>query len=148
LFTLLLIGCEDQVLLVENEIASDSNDDPPDDGDNSDITDRPKIRVLREGAKVYIVDRTDKKWDVTHADTAYGFKPEEFQFGLGPDAIKPISDAEMICEGFPGYPVFDDPRLVMGVKLSGEVRAYPIDIMSRHEVANEQFGEAFVSVAY
>ena len=135
-------GCQDQVFLIDVNENTEQQDDKTDDFD-------PKSsHVLREGDRVFIVDRTEKRWEVTHAEKVYGFKPEEFQFGLGPNAIKPVLNPEMLCAGDAGYPLADETPLVMGVDFMGYQRAYPIDVMSRYEVANEIFGAAHVAVAY
>ena len=98
--------------------------------------------------RVFITDRTGKQWDVTHARDRYGFKPSQFQFGLGPDAIRPIDGPQMLAVGDEDYPSDKGNFLVLGASITGEERAYPIGVMSRHEVANEVFGEAHVAVAY
>ena len=54
----------------------------------------------------------------------------------------------MLSPGDEGYPSDDDDFLVIGVNLKGFTRAYPIYIMRWKEVANEQFGDAHVAVAY
>ena len=54
----------------------------------------------------------------------------------------------MLSPGDPGYPLDTDSFAIMGTTLNGFTRAYPILVMSRHEVANERFGEAHVAVAY
>ncbi len=54
----------------------------------------------------------------------------------------------MLSPGDEGYPSDDDDFLVIGVNLNGFTRAYPIYIMRWKEVANEQFGDAHVAVAY
>lgn len=100
------------------------------------------------GDKIFIVDRTGKKWDITHAVEEYGFEPEKFQYGLGPNAIKPILKPQMICPGEAGYPEDNDPQTVVGAALEGEVRAYPLTVMASHEIADEKFGDAHVAVAY
>ncbi len=105
------------------------------------------VAVSRSDDTVVIVDQTGKRWDVGHGRT-YGLSPSKYQFGLGPFAIAPIQNPQMLGPDDPGYP---DPRQtfrMMGVALNGSVRAYPLGIMSRHEVANEVFGDAHVSVAY
>ncbi len=56
------------------------------------------------GDKIYITDRTGKKWNVTHATENYGFETGNFQYGLGPFAITPINNPEMISPGEPGSP--------------------------------------------
>ncbi|RME00405.1 MAG: DUF3179 domain-containing protein [Calditrichaeota bacterium] len=100
------------------------------------------------GQKIYIVDQTGKRWDVTHAVEKYGFKAEAFQYGLGPDAIPPLLHPEMLSPGEPGYPGAHDSFLVLGARIEEEARAYPIDVMSRHEIVDEVFDATYVAVAY
>ena len=104
------------------------------------------IERLEDG--FFIEDVTGKRWDVTHALSQYGMQPSRFQYGLGPQAIQPIANPHMLLSGEPGYPDTSDAFLVMGVNLNGFIRAYPIQVMGWHEVANEKFGEAHVAVAY
>ncbi len=105
-------------------------------------------RVIRENGRVYIVDRVGQEWDVTSAEEKYNMKADEFQFGIGKNAIRPISDPQFIHSGISSFPDTDATFLVMGVSLNGDDRAYPIDVMSRHEVVTEKFADAHVSVAY
>ena len=74
--------------------------------------------------------------------------PERFAHGLGIHFIRPILNPRMLSPGDEGYPSDDDDFLVIGVNLNGFTRAYPIYIMRWKEVANEQFGDAHVAVAY
>jgi hypothetical protein len=97
---------------------------------------------------IFITDRTGKQWDVTHARDKYGLQPENFQFGLGQNAIKPILLPKMLSPGDEGYPNENSTMLVMGINLNNNIRAYPISIMSQYEVADEVFGDAHVAVAY
>ncbi len=108
------------------------------------LADRPNNQ---DQGPLVIRDRTGKTWDVTHAQN-YAMVPSGFQYGLGPFTITPIMDPQMLSPGDQNYPPKDDNFLVMGTSLNGFTRAYPINVMSRHEVANEQFGEAHVAVAY
>ena len=101
-----------------------------------------------EEEKVFITDHTGKSWDVTHAVRKYGMEPSMFGNGLGPFAIKPIINASMLSPGDLNYPLDSQGILVIGTSLNGFTRAYPIEILSRFEVANEKFGEAHVAVAY
>ncbi len=105
-------------------------------------------QVTTENDLIYITDRTGKRWEVSHAAKNYGMRPERFQFGLGPNAIRPILSPQMISPGEPGYPVADATFLVLATRISQEARAYPISVMSQHEVADEKFGDAHVAVAY
>lgn len=105
-------------------------------------------RVIRENGKVFIVDRVGQEWDVTNAEQKYDMKADEFQFGIGKTAIRPISDPQFIHSGISSFPGADETFLVMGVSINGDNRAYPIDVMSRHEVVTEKFGDAHLAVAY
>ena len=69
-----------------------------------------------------------------------------FQFGIGKDTIASIDDPKFVSP--------DDPRLaargvtgetrVLGVEIDGISRAYPVDLMSLHEVVNDEFdGKAY-----
>ena len=142
LFTgLVITGCGDQSLSPQGPVSTTREgayDTPP----------APATAPSSSSGRFLITDQTGKNWDVTHAWQRYGFIPEEFQFGLGPLAIPPIMDPQMLAPGDPGYPEDSASFLTMGVFLNGSARAYPIRIMSRHEVANERFGEIRAAVAY
>jgi hypothetical protein len=87
-----------------------------------------------------------KWWDVTDAD----IDVEKFDHGLGADRIPSIDG--------PKFAKFEDSVYsrsadsltmeVIGVEIEGEARAYPIRVMSRHELVNDVFGEAHVTVAW
>ena len=100
------------------------------------------------GEKVYITDRTGKKWDVTHAIANYGFDTKNFQYGLGPFAITPINNPQMLSPGEPGYPSDNSTEAVIGLNIDGDARAYPIRTLSRHEVVNDRVGGKDVAVVY
>ena len=104
--------------------------------------------VITRGDKIFIKDRTGKEWDVTHAVSEYGFEADKFQFGLGPNAIRPILNPKMVSPGSAGYPGNNEDFLVIGTTLSGDTRAYPLNVLSRHEVADEVFQDTHVAVAY
>ncbi|UCG51219.1 MAG: hypothetical protein JSW58_13635, partial [Candidatus Latescibacterota bacterium] len=70
--------------------------------------------VKEKGEKIFIVDHTGKKWDVTHAVEKYGFDPTQFEFGLGPNAIPPIIDPGMLSPGDPNYPDEGGTFVVIG----------------------------------
>lgn len=105
------------------------------------------VSIDDSGGRVLIRDVTGKQWDVTEARNRYGILPGEFEHGLGPTAIPPINNPNMLLPGEPGYPTGGD-FLLIGVVLNGSARSYPLQAMGWHEVANERFGDAHVSVAY
>ncbi len=84
----------------------------------------PKAVVERDG-KVFIIDVTGKSWEVTHAKEMYGMEPQLFQYGLGPYAIRPILDPEILSMGERGYPADNEIFLVLGTEIDNDARAYP-----------------------
>jgi len=60
---------------------------------------------------VVLVDQTGKEWDITTAVWKYGFEVERFEFGLGPRAIRPLIEPDMLSPGDFGYPSNDAPFL-------------------------------------
>jgi hypothetical protein len=106
------------------------------------------VETPEDTTVIYIVDRTGKRWDVTHAVNNYGFDPKQFQYGLGPFAIEPILNPEMIGPGNPGYPSSDDNFLVIGTTLESETRAYQLNVLAVHEIVDEKFKSTHVAVAY
>jgi hypothetical protein len=107
-----------------------------------------EAEVVHRGNDILIRDNTGKEWDVTHAVEKYGFVATQFQYGLGPFAIRPILEPEMVGPGESGYPSKNNDLLVIGTTLNKESRAYPLDVLNRHEIADEIFGEQYVAVAY
>jgi hypothetical protein len=108
----------------------------------------PSAEVVRRDGKIFIKDQTGKEWDVTHAVNHYGFDPNKFDHGLGPFAISPIQNPSMLHPGQNGYPSADQGFTVLGTEINGIARAYPLDVMIRHEIANERFTSTYVAVAY
>jgi len=98
--------------------------------------------------RIVIVDNTGKEWDITHAVNHYDFQKSNFNFGLGPNAIQPINNPDMLAPGDDGYPDESSSRRVMGVEINGDARAYPVSVLSRREVVNEFIGDSHVAVAY
>lgn len=106
------------------------------------------FKIIRSNGKIQLEDQTGKLWDITHAVNNYNFKPEKFQFGVGPNAIPPILEPQYYCPGDVGYPSTSSDFQVIGYKSNGSTRAYSLNVMINHEVANEQFGNQYVAVAY
>ncbi len=112
-------------------------------------------RIIQEDERIFIADRTGKKWDVTHAKKRYDMEPSKFQFGLGPNAIRPILTPKMLSPGDTDYPDDEADFLVLGTTLndgtrplSDGTRSYSIIDLTRHEIADEKFGNLHVAVAY
>ncbi|MFT5286738.1 MAG: hypothetical protein ACI8TQ_002910 [Planctomycetota bacterium] len=81
-------------------------------------------------------------FDVTDAR----IDPVTFQYGIGKDTISSIDEPVFVSandELLAERGVLPETE-VLGVVINGEARAYPVDIMSIHEVVNDNFGgEAF-----
>ena len=115
---------------------------------SSDVSGPDGAKVEMKDGRYLIVDNTGKKWDVTHAKEKYGMEPAEFQFGLGPFAIKPILNPKMLSPGDTGYPLDNETFLVLATEINNDSRAYSIRVMSIHEIADEKFADVHVAVAY
>lgn len=99
--------------------------------------------VTREDGKAYIVDQKGEKWDVSQAESI-GFRPEDFQFGIGRDAFKPLDDSSLTndTESVP-----EDLR-VIGVGEGSEAKAYSVPRLKWHEIANSNLGSGPIAVGY
>jgi hypothetical protein len=82
-------------------------------------------------------DDGDVEWfDLTDST----IDPKNFQFGIGKDTIASIDE--------PQFTSFDDPLIaergitletpVLGVYVDGVARAYSVDVMSMHEIVNDE----------
>ncbi len=99
--------------------------------------------ILKEGDQTFIIDRQGEQWDITQA-VSIGFKPENFQFGLGRNAFTPLDDSFLRnqTENMPS-----DLR-ILGVSDDAEVRAYSIPRLRGHEIANSVIGSKPIAVGY
>ncbi len=125
----LLIGCSESVSPPPNQ---------PNDSDPSDTT----------PSEIFLTDQTGKRWNITYAVRELGFDRSRFNFGLGPNAIVPIIDPDFWFPGDPGYPSATSSLQVLGISLGGEAKAYPIGILSRHEVANDELASTPIAASY
>lgn len=102
--------------------------------------------VVNQDDKVIITDQTGTDWDITHAVKEYSMNPDRFQYGLGVGAIIPINNPQFYSPGDAGYPSNDYTGIVVGVKINGDARAYPITVISRHEAVNDRIGDNYFLV--
>jgi hypothetical protein len=90
----------------------------------------------------------DAMWfDMTDAN----IDPTSFDHGLGADRIPSIDEPAFLEEGDPGHQELKgtQPDLkIIGVVAEGEARAYPLQIMNRHELINDRFSDAYLTVAW
>jgi hypothetical protein len=81
-------------------------------------------------------------------DVGYSIIPSDRIFGGGParDGIPALTDPEFLAAGDADYMRPDD--VVVGVKIGGEARAYPLRILVWHESVNDTVGGAPIAVSY
>ncbi len=70
---------------------------------------------------------------------------EVFRGGPPKDGIASVDQPRFIA---PDEAKLKPEQRVMGVSFAGQVRAYPISILSRHEVVNDRFGSYYVAITY
>jgi hypothetical protein len=99
--------------------------------------------VLKEAEKIYIVDRTGERWDVTQA-VSLGFNPERFQFGLGRNAFTTLDDSLLTDDT---SNIAKNAR-VIGVTDGSTAKAYTISRLLGHEISNSTIGSDPVAVSY
>ena len=99
--------------------------------------------VLKEAEKIYIVDRTGERWDVTQA-VSLGFNPEGFQFGLGRNAFTTLDDSLLTNDT---TNISKNTR-VIGVTDGSTAKAYTISRLLGHEISNSSIGSDSVAVSY
>ncbi len=99
--------------------------------------------VLREADKIYIVDQTGERWDVTEAKSI-GFDPHRFQYGIGKEAFTPLDESNLsnntsyVSKGL----------RVIGVSGGTEAHAYSVPKLRRHEIANTTIDSEPIAVGY
>ncbi len=108
------------------------------------VPDRHDREIRTEGGRTLLwardVEGGETEWfDMTDST----IDPHQFQFGIGKDTIASIDE--------PTSARFDDPVVaerditvdtpVLGVYIEGEARAYPVSLMSIHEVVNDTFAD-------
>jgi hypothetical protein len=100
-------------------------------------------KVVHDGDRTYIVDRHGEQWDVTQA-RSIGFMPDRFQHGIGRNAFTPLDDSSLK----------DDSRKatkslrVIGISDGKKAKAYSVERLWRHEVANSSIGDKPIAAAY
>jgi hypothetical protein len=75
------------------------------------------------------------------------FRPDEIVEVLPPDAIPAIHDPELVPVRAVGEDLDDDDK-VIGVVIDGEARAYPIRVLSAHEIVNDEIHGRPIAVTW
>ena len=66
---------------------------------------------------------------------------------LGKDGIPAILDPTFLTAQ-ESQPQMDDGERVLGVSINGESRAYPLNLLSRHEIVNDTVGGQAIAVTW
>jgi hypothetical protein len=99
--------------------------------------------TIHEGQRVFLVDRTGERWDITQA-VSLGFDPDGFQFGIGRKAIRPLDASHLTAKN----PVLDGGTRVIGVEKGHAAHAYAVRKLTRHEIANTELADTPIAAAY
>jgi hypothetical protein len=100
-------------------------------------------RVLEKDGRIYIIDQTGDKWDITHAKSI-GFEPGNFQYGIGRHAFKPLGEGDWLSGPWKDALDFR----VIGIASDTDAHAYAVDRLARHETANTVLASRAVLAAY
>jgi hypothetical protein len=100
------------------------------------------VRVIHKDDRVYIQDQTRVQWDVTQAK-ALGFKPENFQYGIGKYAFETLDDSHL-RDASPS----ERNTRVIGIVDGDQAQAYSVPKLRYHEIANTHLGEEALAVGY
>lgn len=75
------------------------------------------------------------------------FRPDEIVEVLSPDAIPAIHDPELVPVRDVGEDLDEDDK-VIGIVLDGEARAYPVRVLSAHEIVNDEIHGRPIAVTW
>ena len=100
-------------------------------------------RVVKEGTKTYLVDRTGERWDISQA-VSIGFDPQYFEFGIGRHAFQTLDNRHWQSETEHAAP----GMRVIGVAGNQEAHAYSVRKLRYHETANTQLGSQAIVAGY
>ena len=99
-------------------------------------------RVIHKDDRVYILDQTGVQWDVTQAKSL-GFKPENFQYGIGKYAFETLDDSHL-RDASPS----ERNSRVIGIAEGDQAQAYSVPKLRYHEIANTHLGDEPLAVGY
>lgn len=157
---LLIVGT---VALVDRTTTGDPNSASVPDSPFRGKLGKGSSKIRREGDRTYVwadgpMNATEGEW---YDFTGSPFDPEELQYGIGRDRIRSIDDPLFVLPDDqrllnlapdpyrPPAPVasVDDVRAI-GVARNGDARAYPVALLSHHELVNDTVGGKPVTVGW
>jgi hypothetical protein len=99
--------------------------------------------VIKDKGHTYLIDRTGERWDITQA-VSIGFEPRYFEFGIGRNAFRPLSESDWSNGVENNVPNFR----VIGVVAGNEAHAYSVSKLNRHEIANTMLASIPIVTGY
>jgi hypothetical protein len=104
-----------------------------------------KGKIYRKNGRKYLWGGKDSS---THFDiTNCSLKDSNFHFGLGREKFEALVGPEYLPME-KADSLYADGTDFLATRINGEARAYPLDLLKRHEVVNDRIGGAFVFAAY
>ncbi len=100
-------------------------------------------KVITKGGKTYLVDRNNEEWDISQA-VENGYDPKKFQYGIGRNAFTPLDDRSLSSDQGKAH----KQSRVIGVKEKEGGKAFSVDRLRSHEIANSFRNDDPVAVAY
>lgn len=105
----------------------------------------PNHYALERDGKTLLVDMHQEEIDITSA-VANGFDPDNFDFGIGKDTIPAIMQPEFERAGQERFDNFPDNEGVLAIEIDGTAKAYPLGLLTVHEVVNDSIaGQPFAA---
>ena len=143
--------------------ATDTDDAVDDDAVDEEATSTPEIEEPTvtpeptEDADDEVADRPDRdeerepfwmrSWPNTDFDNRTIELDELSSGGVPPDGIPPIDEPKFI-EFEEADEWLEDREPVVSMEIDGDARAYPLQIMTWHEIVNDEFGDRAVAVTF
>lgn len=92
---------------------------------------------------------TSESTAATTAQPSTAFIPQDYEIVtlLPFDAIPSIDEPRFYSAEEADHE-YEDHELVIGVEVDGEARAYPIDLLSRHEIVNDTIAGHPIAVTW
>ena len=99
--------------------------------------------VIEKNDRTFIVDRHKEEWDVSDA-VNLGFKPRLFRYGIGRDTFQTLDDSSLTNDHF----FVNKTERVIGIEDSKGAKAFSVNKLRNHEIANSWQNGKPVAVGY
>ncbi len=161
--TLILAACvsdRDDVAEADDDVTAsevDAVDDALSEDAEEEPTEAPDPTPTPAPADDDVSDRSDRdedrlpywhrSWDNTDFDNRTVSLDEIRSGGVPPDGIPPIDEPKFV-EFDEAHEWLEDQEPVVSIDIDGEARAYPLQILTWHEIVNDEFEDRAVGVTF